>query len=258
MPARGAALLLLSAALVAVRAAYLKEKPAFLTTCYLKDPQFEDCFVKQLQSIFARLVDGFPEIGALPLDPLEVTQVAVLADGEGPVAVNSTLTGMKIRGLSQAKAVQHRFNPKTLSLDSRLQIPRLSIDSKYKLSGRLLVLPINGNGDVHIEPENMDVRVHQKMSLVEREGRRFFHVDSSKVNFTVGGLKMEFTNLYNGQKALEESTNKYLNDNWEVAFDSLKPVLTETIEDLLTSILGRLLDKVPVEYFVGDISSVSS
>lgn len=248
-----AQLLTLAAALLAVRAAYLKEKPAFLTTCYLKDPNFEDCSLKQLQTLFARLVEGFPEIGALPLDPLQVTEIAVLSQGDGPVAVNSTLTDMLVRGLSKTTAVLHRLNPKTNTLDTRLQIPRLRVDAKYKLSGRLLVLPLSGNGDVTIEPENLDVRAHLNLSLVEREGRRFFHVDSCKVNFTIGGLKMEFTNLYNGQKALEESTNKYLNENWEVAFDSLKPVLTETIEDLLKSVLGRLLDKVPVEYFIGDL-----
>lgn len=45
---------------------------------------------------------GLPEVGIVPLDPLNVTEVRIF-QGEGPVSVNAKLTNVTIVGFSGAK-----------------------------------------------------------------------------------------------------------------------------------------------------------
>jgi hypothetical protein len=52
----------------------------------------------------------------------------------------------------------------------------------------------------------------------------------------------------------EDSTNEYINNNWRPLADAVKPVLTETIANITTDVLTKLLDSLPAEFFYGDLS----
>lgn len=52
---------------------------------------------------------------------------------------------------------------------------------------------------------------------------------------------------------LEESTNNYLNANWKPVSDSLNPILTKTIEDIMINILQKVFDNIPAEFFIADL-----
>lgn len=52
-------------------------------------------------------------------------------------------------------------------------------------------------------------------------------------------------NLFNGDKALGESMNKFLNENWEVIFDEMKPVIDEAIGEIVKNIINNVFAKIP-------------
>lgn len=59
------------------------------------------CNTQTVQQIFSSLKDGYPEIGIIPLDPLNVTEVRLL-HGDGPVAINATLQNVYVTGFASA------------------------------------------------------------------------------------------------------------------------------------------------------------
>lgn len=60
-------------------------------------------------------------------------------------------------------------------------------------------------------------------------------------------------NLFDGIKALEDSTNAYLNSNWRPVAESLSPILSKTIEDIMIDILRTVFDHIPADFFIADI-----
>lgn len=120
----------------------------------------------------------------------------------------------------------------------------------------------------------MDIIANSDVDLIEREGFHFFNVTGVHVKFTIGGLKLHMGNLFDGHKVLgiidltnicqscnclqkfpfsEASTNAYLNANWRPVADSLNPILSKTIEDIMIDILKHVFDNVPADFFVGDL-----
>lgn len=72
------------------------------------------------------------------------------------------------------------------------------------------------------------------------------------------------TSLHNSNDAVliffiftEDSTNAYLNANWRPVADSLNPILSKTIEDIMGDILKRVFDNLPANFFLGDLEWVS-
>lgn len=52
----------------------------------------------------------------------------------------------------------------------------------------------------------------------------------------------------------EKTTNEFLNRNWRPAAESLRPVLADTIEEIILAILRQIFDNIPADYFVADIA----
>lgn len=60
---------------------------------------------------------------------------------------------------------------------------------------------------------------------------------------------MLLENLFNGDKLLGDTTNLFLNENWEDVINELKPVLKDAIGAIAGSIIRAVFDKFPYEDF---------
>ncbi|XP_021930047.1 protein takeout-like isoform X2 [Zootermopsis nevadensis] len=233
---------------------YFKEKPPFMQVCYKADPEFVRCSTEAVQMIMDSIKNGLPALGIEPLDPFNIPEIKILQGGDGPVALNASLVNVTVRGLTSTKILSNKVNFETYAFSTQMKIPRLRIDAVYTLKGRILVLPIVGHGDAWLEPEDLDIMSEVDLTLRSEDGITFFKVQDVQVNFTIGKLRLRLKNLYNGLKALEDSTNEYINSNWRSIAGSLKPILSRTIADLVGDVLTKLFDGVPAKYFIGDLS----
>lgn len=101
--------------------------------------------------------------------------------------------------------------------------------------------------------ENMTVIMYTKTRLYEKGGFTFYNVTNLRVDFKLDGLKSHFSNLFNGNKALEDSTNRFFNENWRMLADALYTVITHTIEDILIDVLQKIFHFIPANFFIVDI-----
>lgn len=70
---------------------------------------------------------------------------------------------------------------------------------------------------------------------------------------------MSFENLFNGDKLLSDTTNKFLNDNWMEILTELKPVLTKTIASIYKAIAEPIFSKFAYsDLFLSDDSEINS
>lgn len=99
----------------------------------------------------------------------------------------------------------------------------------------------------------MKIKLRTLSNLYELDGHKFYNVTSTRVTFTVSGLKLRIENLFNGAKELEESTNVFFNQNWETALDALRPIITKTIEDILLDLMAKIFHHIPGEWLVPNL-----
>ncbi|XP_056644323.1 circadian clock-controlled protein daywake-like isoform X1 [Diorhabda sublineata] len=221
----------------------------------IKDPReiFINCSTHAVQQLFNQIPKGVPEIGLQVLDPLKIPVLNVIQGGRGPVTVNASLDNVTVIGFGNTKILYNSVDPKTYDFYTKLSLPRLRIDGNYELLGKILVIPLRGKGKCWFDAQNLDINVKSDVIMEKHDGFDFFNVTDVHVTFNIGGLKLHMGNLFDGIKALEESTNEYLNANWRPVADSLSPILSKTIEDIMLDILQRVFDNIPANFFLGDL-----
>ncbi|CAG9856377.1 unnamed protein product [Phyllotreta striolata] len=234
---------------------FLDKQPHYVKTCMIKQPReiFLNCSTHAVQGLFNEIPKGVPEIGLQVLDPLEVDHINILQGGGGPVTVNASLSNVKVLGFGNTRIVFNSVDPKTYDFYTKLALPRLRIDGLYELLGRILVIPLRGKGICWFEAKNLEINVKSDVVMQKHDGFQFFHVTKVHVKFSIGGLKLHMSNLFDGIKALEDSTNAYLNANWRPVAESLNPILSKTIEDIMLDILQKVFDNIPANFFLGDL-----
>lgn len=112
-------------------------------TCLLSDPDFNKCNFETILGIFENTLNGNYKINGLEsTNPMVLEKITVL-QGDGPVAVNASLSKLKIYGLPQVQLLKHRFNPDDLSWTQLIKIPKMRLEANYRMMGQILVIPLN-------------------------------------------------------------------------------------------------------------------
>ncbi|XP_037951840.1 protein takeout-like [Teleopsis dalmanni] len=236
---------------------YYTTKPDYLKSCTIYKPEFTKCSTESIQGVMSYIfTNSLPELKEEfgSLDPMKLDQLLFKQDNNEAVTIRANLTNLLVRGLKELKIKESRVSKKDFSWETKIFIPHFRIDGNYKMEGRILLIPLSGNGKMFIELENLDIIMHTKTRLFERGNFTFYNVTNIRVDLNLGGLKTYFDNLFNGRSLeVERSTNQFFNENWPEFFEALRPLISETVERVLFDILHKVFDIIPANFFVEDI-----
>ncbi|XP_047513300.1 circadian clock-controlled protein daywake-like [Pieris napi] len=239
-----------------ITAEHYKTKPSFVKTCSLSDPDFDDCSKTAVQLLFNALGPGLPEIDLPPLDPLKIPKIRIL-QGDGPVNVNAALDDVTVSGFGKTDVLLSQVDSKTYDFYTKVRVPKIRIEGTYDLKGKILLIPLVGRGRCWFEPSNMTIDIVSDVKLYEKDGFTFFNVTQVHVKYNIGVLKLYMHNLFDGISSLEESTNAYLNANWRPVSESLRPILSKTIEDILLGFMRQIFHNLPATFIIEDVKNNS-
>lgn len=89
-------------------------------------------------------------------------------------------------------------DPNTSKYEVYATVPRINIIGKYKVNGRVLVLPIQGEGPARLAFDNADLTVRYKPKVIEKKGRKFIQTERFQLEFDTTRLHINLENLFNG------------------------------------------------------------
>lgn len=138
-------------------------------------------------------------------------------------------------------------NPLAKRNEIHARLPMVSLNGDYKIKGKVLVLPIQGDGKSSMKFENLDIIIKYKPRVITKNGRVYIQTEKFKLDFETSRLTMHFSNLFNGDKALGDNMNKFLNENWADILSELKPSISSAFEQIFELIINRIFAKVPYE-----------
>ncbi|KAM8704962.1 hypothetical protein ACLKA7_009423 [Drosophila subpalustris] len=235
---------------------YYTEKPSFLPSCRIYEPGFTKCSTNSIQRLIDQLNIGIPEIVEKfgPLDPLHVKDIIFKQDNNEVATLRANLSQVVVSGFSQTKIKESRVSKKDFNWHTKIFLPKLRLNAKYKMVGRVLLIPLNGTGNILIEIENLDILVLTKTKLYEKGGFTFDNITAVQVRLNMSRAITRLDNLFNGQSPeVEISTNQFFNDNWRDFYEALKPVVVDTVEKILLDVMSAIFHLIPANFFIEDI-----
>ncbi|XP_063224513.1 protein takeout-like [Bacillus rossius redtenbacheri] len=240
-------------ALLAVAAA-AKLKPAseyFDKICSYTDPKLNECIKNTVQALRPKLQEGIKDLGLPSLEPLFIEQL-VFEEGSGNYKFRQVMSNVSVFGLSQFSVQEVKTDLSKYYLEMDMRTPYMRFEGHYEMEGKILQLPIAGNGECVYNFTGVRTVAYTQGELVTREGQEYFHVKDLKWKIEVEDAHSHFTNLFNGDKNLGEATNTFLNENWKEAFTTFKYLAEDAFGILFKDLANRVYSKFPVKELVKD------
>ncbi|XP_063224136.1 protein takeout-like [Bacillus rossius redtenbacheri] len=223
--------------------------PPYLKPCSRSDPELNSCALKNGITAIPFLLKGDAKYHIPVLDPLHLKHIEI-TQGTGPVKISLALDDLDLTGLNdvELKSVNFGVNQRDIGIEVLIKVPALTFESKYKIVGQVLILPIKGDGDMNVRFENTQVMIKISYDLAKKEdGKEYMKLHDSSLHFKITKAIFEFKNLFNGDKTLGDNMNLFLNENWQEVLTELKPVLLEAIKPVLLPIIDNLFTAVPFD-----------
>lgn len=117
---------------------------SWLQTCDINDAQFESCHLESVRGLFTNVFNGNFKIDGLEsVEPMKLDKVQILQGSGGPVALDASLTKLKIFGLSKTEVVQNKLDLQDYSWTTKFKVPKMRLEADYSMKGQILVIPLN-------------------------------------------------------------------------------------------------------------------
>ncbi|XP_065208837.1 protein takeout-like isoform X2 [Planococcus citri] len=187
------------------------------------------------------------------LDPLFITALTV-EQGIRQIGISLTLKNSSIYGLRDAIFKEARTNIPGRHIEWDFEIPKIYIEGNYEVTGRILILPIVGNGKANVTITDLKITYKYDWDYItKKNGRKYMNITTSSLGYQNGRTYFQLENLFNGDKLLGENMLTFLNENWKEVTTEIGPALGEAISEVFRLILTSIADLVPWEYIYPDI-----
>ncbi|VVC25554.1 Haemolymph juvenile hormone binding [Cinara cedri] len=206
-----------------VNAAHLMKLPQGFIQCKKSDPKFDECLTNAFQKSIPHLAKGIPSLTMYKLDPFRISELQI-DQGEGPVSIKLNFKELDIHNLRNLHVKKVHYDPVNFNADLEFQISiPITLDGDYDITGKVLVLPIVGKGKSKIDIFMSNITAKVQFKPIVKNGNTYLDMTKFDWKFVVKNMNIKLTNLFNGDKALGDNMNLFLNENWRDVLNELLP-----------------------------------
>ncbi|XP_075235688.1 protein takeout-like [Lycorma delicatula] len=235
--------IVISTVLAGINAAKL---PNYISPCKRNDPELDKCIVDHGQKAIPRFALGDTKLGIPSLDPMDITELKV-DQGNKQIGLSLTLKNIKLYGLKNAKFVKSNTDLKKRIAIYEIFHKRIELLGNYVVDGKILVLPIKGEGKCNITITDVNIVMDQRWDIVKKNGKDYLSVTKYEIKMTNGQAFFKLENLFNGDKTLGDSMNAFLNENWKEVTNDVAPAITKGLEEVFAQVTKNVLNSIPYD-----------
>ncbi|XP_061392806.1 protein takeout [Musca vetustissima] len=213
--------------------------PSFLKICHRSDPQLNKCARNALYSLKDRLEYGIPELYIPAMEPLVIPEIKMNQD-TGAVYIKSSYKNVEIYGMSRFAVKSLHIDANKMKFTTTMLFPNLTMHADYEIDGKIMMMPMTGSGRCNANFTDVTMTTVILGERQKKNGRTYFNVKDITVNYNVGKVQIHLNNLFNGDNALGERMNAFLNENWDSLSEELRPLLEKAFSRVIRSSTDKL------------------
>lgn len=230
-----------------------KALPSNWKKCSRDNPKLRECLADATEHAIKEMSKkGAKGLGLFPIDPLFLSRVDIdRGDGRtnGAVAIDLHLSDLNIHGLRHTKVLNvAEADISNYHFKMFVQVAKgVTLKGQYKMDGKVLVLPITGEGKCEISLENITAHIELRGNEVIKDGQKYGYMADWKFLLDTTRLRMSFDNRLNSNKQLGKQMDSFLNDNWNEIWQELRDDIQEAFSSAFREIFNRIFTKIPYD-----------
>lgn len=218
------------------------EIPPYIKICQRNDPNVDKCIINSIEELRPKMKEGIPELDVPGIEPLSLGQIG-LARGPQGAKLTAVVNDVKVRGPSDFIIEELKSDLDKNRFDFKLLLPRLDFAGKYKMDIQVLLLRLQGRGNITGSFKDYACNVTMRGHKEKRGDDEYLNFEPMKVKLRVGESSIYLTNLFDGDPVLGPATNRVINENSQVFIQEISPVLEKSLADLFTEMANKITSK---------------
>ncbi|KAL3278141.1 hypothetical protein HHI36_013484, partial [Cryptolaemus montrouzieri] len=183
------------------------------------------------------------------LTPLELPLLELNAGN-----LNLTLRNAKMFGMEKQKINYIKYDKALKRINFNIFFDLMTLASDYKVVGKILILPISGEGKGLLDFKDADLKFSFDLKeMKNKDGKLVIKVDNPQLEPTFGGLHFKLENLFNGDKTLGDEMNRFLNENWKEVLSEFQELVNGPMKSVMVRIASGFLNNLVLEDIFGDV-----
>ncbi|CAG9815031.1 unnamed protein product [Phaedon cochleariae] len=220
--------------------------PSTFGRCSITDSEFDECLRKNAEDAIKQLKNGSPELGFSSFDPLDIPKL-VIGEGTGPVHVAQNFRDIKLYGLTGSIVHSASVDFEKKQFHAKSTTPELRLQGMYSMKGRVLLLPIVGDGPCNVTLVNTKINHTISAQSFDKKGKTYWKITDYTVTLRPDKVTFKFDNLFNGDQRLGDEINKVLNDNWSELFTDVRGGYEESFGLIFQGLADRVFSRVALK-----------
>lgn len=242
-----AAVLLHAIVLAALVSVVYSVLPSKIKVCSRNEPQMEQCIINAVEHLRPALASGDfgPDFNVPKLEPQYFKRIKVQRGRD----LEAVFTDVYVNGGSNFKIEKIEFqgSPMNLSFDYSLTIPRSNFSGKYALKMKILLLDLQGQGDITGELINTHISNKLRGYTERIDGKDYVRFHRFNVRIKIDDGKFHMSNLFNGDPVLGEVGNQVVNENSKLFLEEFIPGLERSFSKIYTDIVNKLMRDATID-----------
>ncbi|KAK9880155.1 hypothetical protein WA026_010026 [Henosepilachna vigintioctopunctata] len=217
-----------------------KVLPKYISKCSIANAdEFSKCVLKNSKKIVPLILNGDKNLKIPNLNPLFI-EILQLDSGS---SLNLTLLNQTIRGMPTVNIKSVTYNKDSRQLQFGYEFDNLRLDGQYAINGKILILPVVGNGKGFIDFQKPKLVYTCNLDIIEnKKGVEVIRIANASLKADFDKVVFYMENLFNGNKALGDEMNKFLNDNWKEVITEFQELVKSPMTTVFSNILGAFLN----------------
>ncbi|XP_059049165.1 protein takeout-like [Achroia grisella] len=216
--------------------------PPYIKVCQRNDPNVDKCIINSVEELRPKMIEGIPELDVPGIEPLSLGQIA-LARGPQGAKLTAVVNDVKVRGPSNFIIQELKSDLDKNRFDFKLLLPQLDFAGKYKMDIQVLLLRLQGRGNITGSFKDYACNVTMRGHKEKRGEEEYLQFDPFRVKLRVGQSSIYLTNLFDGDPVLGPATNRVINENSQVFLQEISPVLERSLGELFTEMANKITSK---------------
>ncbi|XP_059610153.1 protein takeout-like [Phlebotomus argentipes] len=210
------------------------------------------CAVELQQSIINQFWMGNEELELPVLDPLTIKNATLVQQGKGTISFTLQFKDFQFLGYRDTKITDVSGFPEDFDgtkAELMIKAPRFTLIGPYRIKGKLLLLDIQGSGTSNVTLDNIAGSMKLKLKKVIKDGEEYAEVEKLKLNVSTTRMYMNFDDLFSGNKQMNEYGHQFINENWQLVYEDIKPSAMKTFGQIWMDIFNHILSRIPYRTF---------
>ncbi|XP_047518420.1 circadian clock-controlled protein daywake-like isoform X1 [Pieris napi] len=216
-----------------------------LAPCHIND---DVCLKESVNKALPQFFSENKTLGVESSDPLKLE----LIEGDLP-DIKFKFFSPITTGFKQCHIKNMIMNLDALTLHEELDCPNLETTGKYEISGRLMNVPIEGNGDFKISAGTYKIILDFDLeTVVGGDNKAYISMKSFKQkNEATSPISFDFKNLFNGKKDLADNALTFANQNWKQVSELLQdPIWNNNMKKIISNANKYLMTEPLDQIFI--------